>query len=199
MNGVEMAKPEGIKIRYSVELELPQGVLGGAGVPGLQQLMSSVTNGNQSAIAPHQYQHVQPALPPQTPQLALPPAQQSFAYAEPSYTPDQVWQPPDYSEIIQQQDTAPVRGYSESLKAVKYGMGLGFLILAFIFVVLNRDSILSVADTAKSSNATDSSSVVSPAAEASPTADSVVPANKAAGSAPKDFDSEKVFKPALSQ
>jgi hypothetical protein len=82
---------------------------------------------------------------------------------------------------------------------VKYGTGLGFLILAFIFVVLNRDSILSVADTAKSSNATDSSSVVSPAAEASPTADSVVPANKAAGSAPKDFDSEKVFKPALSQ
>jgi hypothetical protein len=118
---------EGIEIKYQVTVRIPQGVLGGAGIPGIQSLMGAIA-GNNSAMptlppAQQQYlpepQYAPPSLPPafQHQPLMLPPAQ------EPTY------EVPEYF-------SQPVARFSRVKplgRAIALGTVLGAVILGFVF------------------------------------------------------------------
>lgn len=178
-----MRNPEGIKLKYSIELEVPEGAFGNAGVLGLQQLMGSVTGNAVHQLPPASSP---PQLPQPHPQLALPPA------STVGYAPERSFQPPVYNHIVQQPDfveRSPVltkRPVPGMLMGIFRGAAVGAFVLVTILVVLNKDKISSFVKT--------DSELATPASTSS-----VLPTNKAAGSAPEEFNTNKVFKPALSQ
>jgi hypothetical protein len=193
-----MINPQGIKIKYSVEVDVPEGVFAGAGVQGLQQLMSSVTNNNHAAQLPQvtEYRQPQHVLPQRQPQLALPPAPQTYqpptftAYSQPC---ELVLEPPAFEQVTQ----ASPRIYHSRIhliKAALRGLSLGTFILVVALVALNKDNIISFVEepTIKSTNA--STEEIKPA-----TADTAVPPNNAAGTAPPGFNKNNLFQPALGQ
>lgn len=200
-----MEHPEGIEISYSVKVKIPQSALLGAGIPGIQQLMGSVTGGGMAAppaLPPVQQSYqapepppaqpsYQPALPYQEPQRFLPPA--SFA------TPT-AYEPVDFP-VPQQRTNAAfwMRRLAEGLspRAVINGFGVGILLLFVAWLALNKTTIQSSFEN-QPKDPVAAEAEVEPAVAETEAGGAIAP-NKAAGTAPENFNSETIFKPALAQ